>query len=193
VGKPQAVKSEEELAEKEAIREGTQVLLKAPKQPKRSHPRRSLTNTGQTTQGELQLQQIQRNSSSLHRNGSSNNTSKSAVTRGMVLPFQPLSISFDDISYYVDMPVVCYCNCYFAYFLCTLCKEVRNEVFCIFMGLRTLFRDRENGLDMCGSLIGFAGNEARWVHRNKIEVTVQHHRSVSTRCPYGTGGCEWSR
>jgi ABC-type multidrug transport system ATPase subunit len=105
VGKPQAVKSEEELAEKEAIREGTQVLLKAPKQPKRSHPRRSLTNTGQTTQGELQLQQIQRNSSSLHRNGSSNNTSKSAVTRGMVLPFQPLSISFDDISYYVDMPV----------------------------------------------------------------------------------------
>ncbi|CAM6028215.1 unnamed protein product [Sphagnum balticum] len=104
VGKPQAVMSEEELAEKEANREGTRVLLKSPKQPKRSHPRRSVTNIGQTTQGELQLQQIQRNSSSLHRNGSSNNTSKNAVTRGMVLPFQPLSISFDDISYFVDMP-----------------------------------------------------------------------------------------
>jgi len=27
--------------------------------------------------------------------------------KGMVLPFEPLSIAFDDISYYVDMPAVC--------------------------------------------------------------------------------------
>jgi len=27
--------------------------------------------------------------------------------RGMILPFQPLAISFDNINYYVDMPVVC--------------------------------------------------------------------------------------
>ena len=27
--------------------------------------------------------------------------------RGMILPFQPLSISFDDLKYYVDMPAVC--------------------------------------------------------------------------------------
>ncbi len=26
--------------------------------------------------------------------------------RGMILPFQPLAISFDNINYYVDMPVV---------------------------------------------------------------------------------------
>jgi hypothetical protein len=26
--------------------------------------------------------------------------------RGMILPFQPLAISFDDIKYYVDMPAV---------------------------------------------------------------------------------------
>lgn len=26
--------------------------------------------------------------------------------RGMILPFQPLSISFDDIKYFVDMPAV---------------------------------------------------------------------------------------
>jgi hypothetical protein len=26
--------------------------------------------------------------------------------RGMILPFQPLSISFDDLKYYVDMPAV---------------------------------------------------------------------------------------
>lgn len=27
--------------------------------------------------------------------------------RGMILPFQPLSIAFSEISYYVDMPAVC--------------------------------------------------------------------------------------
>jgi hypothetical protein len=29
-----------------------------------------------------------------------------AAKRGMVLPFQPLAISFDDVHYYVDMPAV---------------------------------------------------------------------------------------
>ena len=28
--------------------------------------------------------------------------------KGMILPFQPLAISFDDIKYYVDMPAVLY-------------------------------------------------------------------------------------
>jgi ABC-type multidrug transport system ATPase subunit len=46
---------------------------------------------------------------SLKRNGSGNNssdikTTSPAITKGMVLPFQPLAISFDDISYFVDMP-----------------------------------------------------------------------------------------
>lgn len=30
-----------------------------------------------------------------------------APGRGMVLPFEPLSMSFNDINYYVDMPAVC--------------------------------------------------------------------------------------
>lgn len=29
-------------------------------------------------------------------------------TRGMVLPFQPLSLAFSHVNYYVDMPVVSY-------------------------------------------------------------------------------------
>lgn len=29
-----------------------------------------------------------------------------APKRGMVLPFTPLAMSFDDVNYYVDMPVV---------------------------------------------------------------------------------------
>lgn len=31
---------------------------------------------------------------------------KPIAERGMVLPFEPLSISFDDICYYVDLPAV---------------------------------------------------------------------------------------
>ena len=27
--------------------------------------------------------------------------------KGMILPFQPLSMAFDNISYYVDMPTIC--------------------------------------------------------------------------------------
>jgi len=29
-----------------------------------------------------------------------------AAKRGMVLPFTPLAMSFDDVNYYVDMPAV---------------------------------------------------------------------------------------
>jgi len=32
--------------------------------------------------------------------------SSSPARRGMVLPFTPLSMSFKDVNYYVDMPVV---------------------------------------------------------------------------------------
>ena len=31
---------------------------------------------------------------------------KNAPKRGMVLPFQPLSLEFNHVNYYVDMPVV---------------------------------------------------------------------------------------
>jgi hypothetical protein len=33
--------------------------------------------------------------------------------RGMILPFQPLAISFDDIKYYVDMPAVWFFTSFF--------------------------------------------------------------------------------
>lgn len=43
--------------------------------------------------------------------GRSPNTSDRSVGyapgRGMVLPFEPLSMSFNEINYYVDMPAVC--------------------------------------------------------------------------------------
>lgn len=42
------------------------------------------------------------------RSGSSEvvGTSKHAPKKGMVLPFQPLSVAFNHINYYVDMPAV---------------------------------------------------------------------------------------
>lgn len=33
-------------------------------------------------------------------------SSNDQVKRGMVLPFQPLSLAFNHVNYYVDMPVV---------------------------------------------------------------------------------------
>jgi hypothetical protein len=34
--------------------------------------------------------------------------------RGMILPFEPLSMSFSEINYYVDMPAVCFLSiCFF--------------------------------------------------------------------------------
>lgn len=37
-------------------------------------------------------------------------TSSSQVARGMVLPFQPLSLAFNHVNYYVDMPAVSLSN-----------------------------------------------------------------------------------
>jgi hypothetical protein len=36
------------------------------------------------------------------------NKASSTGRKGMVLPFQPLSLTFDDIKYFVDMPQVPY-------------------------------------------------------------------------------------
>jgi hypothetical protein len=65
--------------------------------------------------GEVQMQQVeQHNVGAEHvsRFVSSASDASDAVVqaepkRGMILPFQPLAISFDNINYYVDMPVVC--------------------------------------------------------------------------------------
>lgn len=36
----------------------------------------------------------------------SNNADSATNKKGMVLPFQPLSLSFENVNYYVDMPAV---------------------------------------------------------------------------------------
>lgn len=57
--------------------------------------------------------EIQRMSSRTNKNGLSRNEDSSlesangiAPKKGMILPFTPLAMSFDDVKYYVDMPAV---------------------------------------------------------------------------------------
>ena len=48
--------------------------------------------------GELEKQQV----------SSQHSPKKTGIKRGMILPFLPLSMSFDNVNYYVDMPKVCF-------------------------------------------------------------------------------------
>ncbi|XP_074280493.1 pleiotropic drug resistance protein 1-like [Silene latifolia] len=77
IGKPQPILSEEDLQEKQANLTGQAIELS-------SRGRRS---SGSGRGGEIQEES--------QRNGQ----------RGMVLPFQPLAITFDEIRYSVDMPM----------------------------------------------------------------------------------------
>ncbi|XP_058223773.1 pleiotropic drug resistance protein 1-like isoform X1 [Rhododendron vialii] len=87
--KPQAVLSDETLAERKACKAGE--VIELPLRDKSSFGR------GDEVQRSVSL----KSSSSRMRSISEANQNRE---RGMVLPFEPLSISFDDIKYSVDMP-----------------------------------------------------------------------------------------
>ncbi|KAL9233903.1 hypothetical protein vseg_008838 [Gypsophila vaccaria] len=76
IGKPQAILSEDDLEEKHANQNGESIEL-------------SLRRSSRSGKGEETREGFQVN-----------------AYRGIVLPFQPLAITFDDIRYAVDMPVV---------------------------------------------------------------------------------------
>ena len=103
VGKPQAIMSKEELDEKEANRTGADIGSKSKSSRSRS---RSLA-TIMTNKGEAPRLSRSHRSSTSHRPSDSDVEEVAVgVKRGMILPFEPLSISFDDVSYFVDMPSV---------------------------------------------------------------------------------------
>ncbi|XP_059644555.1 pleiotropic drug resistance protein 1 isoform X2 [Cornus florida] len=81
-GKPQAILSEETLAERSAIK------------------------TGELTELSSRGKKIQKSASSRSMSSRVGSISEASQNRkrGMVLPFEPFSISFDDIRYAVDMP-----------------------------------------------------------------------------------------
>ncbi|KAJ8638657.1 hypothetical protein MRB53_012924 [Persea americana] len=101
LGKPQAVISEEEAEDVEGNQ--GEPRIKTAKSRRGSVPR-SLSSAD----GEMALARINsRANGGLSQNANSNLDLATGVApkRGMVLPFLPLAMSFDDVNYYVDMPV----------------------------------------------------------------------------------------
>lgn len=106
LGKPQAILSDEALDEKHANRTGEvpPSTILTTKRPSLSSARNSNAHQG------VDLPEIRRSSVSSAAeseglDGAGGETLTEARKTGMVLPFQPLSIAFDTMNYYVDMPV----------------------------------------------------------------------------------------
>ncbi|KAL0425027.1 UNVERIFIED_CONTAM: ABC transporter G family member 36 [Sesamum radiatum] len=109
LGKPQAIISKEQAREMEAEQEDTDGTprLKTTKSKKDSLPR-SLTSSDGNNTMEMTMQRMSSRSSvhELSRSGNSSVGTARGVApkRGMVLPFTPLAMSFNDVNYFVDMP-----------------------------------------------------------------------------------------
>eukprot|EP00250_Pteridium_aquilinum_P005382 c15486_g1_i1 orf=631-5127(+) len=106
IGKPQATISEEALAEKESADDGGEVLLmeSSKRRSKRNTLPLSLSSSRSNDYEPVQMYRV--TSNTVHSESfSEGRAGDGAVRRGMSLPFQPLSISFDDVKYFVDMPV----------------------------------------------------------------------------------------
>lgn len=97
VGTPQAILSEEDLAIKEAAKKGETLDATA---MFRTHHNLSRRASAKNLQGTSPKREVTKSKSGGRR------MIVPKEARGMVLPFEPLSISFDDISYYIDMPAV---------------------------------------------------------------------------------------
>ncbi|KAK8989797.1 hypothetical protein V6N11_064213 [Hibiscus sabdariffa] len=103
LGKPQAIISEETAQELEADHEalGEEPRLMRPESSKDSF------SAGASSEREMVIRRMSNraNSYGMNRNDSSIDAATGvAPKRGMVLPFTPLAMSFDNVDYYVDMP-----------------------------------------------------------------------------------------
>ncbi|KAG6550030.1 hypothetical protein Mapa_008543 [Marchantia paleacea] len=112
IGKPQAIISEDTLAEQEANLTGEirKSSSKRPIPPSLSSAngnsfkyRRSSLSMDRTDAGELAMSRVS-TSSVVRESMEIDRAAGVAPKRGMILPFQPLSISFNEVEYYVDMP-----------------------------------------------------------------------------------------
>ncbi|KAG6547995.1 hypothetical protein Mapa_010429 [Marchantia paleacea] len=122
LGRPQAIISEEDLAEQHAIRTGEELPSMSRKRPSmlrqtstsyRGHQKqpRSLSarSSDVSVGGEIGMSRMS-NSSNRGRESLDrveeilDGGGLGPARKGMILPFQPLAISFNDVNYYVDMP-----------------------------------------------------------------------------------------
>ncbi|GLJ43783.1 hypothetical protein SUGI_0911510 [Cryptomeria japonica] len=104
IGKPQATISEEALEEKHANRTGEELSSRGRTKSKTSGL--SSHSLGASAEGIDMAVRRSSISSGGHSDRIEANIDASGVApkRGMVLPFQPLSLAFDHVNYYVDMP-----------------------------------------------------------------------------------------
>ncbi|XLQ98847.1 hypothetical protein S83_065046 [Arachis hypogaea] len=104
LGKKQAIITEEDASEMEV---GEEPRLVRPPETNRESMLRSLSKADGNNSSEVAMQRM---SSRSNPNGTRNSDSTLdsatgvAPKRGMILPFQPLAMSFDSVNYYVDMP-----------------------------------------------------------------------------------------
>eukprot|EP00253_Pinus_taeda_P030382 PITA_30382 len=104
LGKAQAVVSEEALREKHANR--TRETMEVELSSRAVSKGKSIEESASEARvGEIMRRSSVSSAGSLSdRLGAMTAANSGKAKKGMVLPFEPLSIAFDDISYYVDMP-----------------------------------------------------------------------------------------
>ncbi|XP_057834777.2 ABC transporter G family member 35 isoform X2 [Cryptomeria japonica] len=102
LGKPQAVISSEALDELQSQDNGTKQGLNISRSKNQS-----LARSLSSTVVEMQIRQMSSRVTNLPSNDESvlETVRGVAPKRGMILPFQPLTMSFENIKYFVDMPV----------------------------------------------------------------------------------------
>ncbi|KAK6914831.1 Plant PDR ABC transporter associated [Dillenia turbinata] len=108
-GKPQAVMTKEMASEMEADQEDSneEPRLKVSGSKRESESQTLYSDDGNNTR-EMTIRQMssRSNSNGLSRNADSALEAATGVAakKGMILPFSPLAMSFDNVNYYVDMP-----------------------------------------------------------------------------------------
>ena len=96
LGTPSAIMSEEDLAYKEAAKKGGS-LDNISSNSHSSSRRASTARSQSVSRREVQLSK---------RSSGDRQMVVPKEAKGMILPFEPLSMSFDELSYFVDMPAV---------------------------------------------------------------------------------------
>lgn len=107
--------------------------------------------------------------------------------RGMILPFQPLSISFDDVKYYVDMPAV---SSTFDFLFSSFRRVNHIPQYTSLQNPLVVRITRTNMIDhtvyVCRAAM--AGNEEPRGARGPAATPARRHGRVPPRRPYRPGG-----
>ncbi|KAH0704714.1 hypothetical protein KY285_018992 [Solanum tuberosum] len=109
LNKPQAILSKEQARDMEADQEESRdpPRLRVNRSKRDDLPRSlSAADGNRTREMEIRRMSSRTGSTGLHRNEDANLEAANGVAakKGMILPFTPLAMSFEDVSYFVDMP-----------------------------------------------------------------------------------------